>query len=154
LAPASRGTVNDTSVIASVDLLPSIAKITGAPLPANTDFDGEDLSDTILGKARQTRTKPLLWVRPPDRPGNARVPFPDLAIRDGDWKLLIMEDGSRPQLYNLATDPRETTNLAGKQTEILARLKTKLLDWRKTLPIARPWPWNPKQIPATDKTPS
>jgi len=32
-------------------------------------------------------TKPVMWVRPPDRPG-PKGQLPDLAIRDGKWKLL------------------------------------------------------------------
>jgi arylsulfatase A-like enzyme len=154
LNSSATGTVNNTTVVAGIDLFPTIAKITGATLPANTTLDGEDLSQTILGQAQQTRTKPLYWVRPPDRPGDNRAAFPDLAIREGDWKLLIMEDGSRPQLYNLITDPGETTNLSRSEPERVKTLKEKLLTWRKSLPIQRPWPWNPNQIPPTDKTPS
>lgn len=179
LIPASAtGTVNDTSVIAGVDLLPSLSAIAGIPpaleqrtithdLGGGTTMqhtlrpirkppalDGEDFSQTFLGNARQIRTKPLFWVRPPDRPGDARAAFPDLAMREGDWKFLIMEDGTNPQLYNLATDPGEKKNLAEQEPETAARLKKELLDWRKTLPIITPPKWNPSNIPPTDKTPS
>lgn len=149
------GTVNDTSVIAGVDLLPSIAALAGTHPPDGKQFDGEDFSATLLGKERQTRTKPLFWVRPPDRAGNEQTAWPDLSIRDGDWKLLMMEDGSRKQLYNLEKDPGEKDNLAKQEPEIAERLSKELSDWRKSLPIKPPIPWKPNQSTAgQDKTPS
>ena len=39
-------------------------------------------------------------------------PWPDLAMRKENWKLLLMRDGSNAQLYDLEKDPGETHNLA------------------------------------------
>ena len=89
----------------------------------------------MLGKEQGKRTKPLFWIRPPDRPGPANNPFPDLAVRDGDWKLLINEDGSKPQLYDLSKDIHENDNLAEKEPQEVARLKKMVMDWRKSLPV-------------------
>lgn len=42
----------------------------------------------------------------------ARPPHLDRLVRQGDWKL-IQPAGKKPlELYHLARDPRETTNLA------------------------------------------
>jgi uncharacterized sulfatase len=131
------GTVNDRTVVDGVDLLPSLARLAGAELPTGIQFDGEDLSRALLGREQQTRTKDLMWVRPPDRPGPPDDRWPDLAIREGDWKLLCMRDGSRAQLYNLAQDPGETRNLASSETAAVGRLKTKLLAWDKQLPSGK-----------------
>lgn len=133
----ARGTVNDTTVAAGVDLLLSIAKLAGSPLPAGAEFDGEDLSASFLGKARQKRSRPIFWVRPPDRPGPRQEPWPDLAVCDGDWKLLLMEDGTRPQLYDLSKDPGETRNLAREQPGLVERLSRELLAWRKSVPAPK-----------------
>jgi uncharacterized sulfatase len=89
----------------------------------------------MLGKALQTRTNPLFWIRPPDRPGDNRERWPDLSVRDGDFKLLLMEDGSSAQLYDLATDPSEKLNLTSQKPEAVQRLTKELFDWRKSLPI-------------------
>jgi uncharacterized sulfatase len=149
------GKVNNTSVISGVDLLPTIAALAGTHPPADKQFDGEDFSATLLGSVQQTRTKPLFWVRPPDRAGNEQTAWPDLAVRDGDWKLLMMEDGSRKQLYDLVQDPAEKNNVASKRPEIVERLSKELLEWRKSLPIKPPLPWKPNQsTTAQDKTPS
>jgi uncharacterized sulfatase len=39
-----------------------------------------------------------------------------------------------PQLYNLITDRRETTNLAADHPEVVKRLTTSLLAWHRTMP--------------------
>ncbi len=137
LMETAKGTANDTTVVAAVDLLPTLAKLGGGQLPAGVQFDGEDLSDSFLGKARQKRSKPLFWTRPPDRPGPPKEPWPDLSMREGDWKLLLMEDGGRAQLYDLAKDPGETQNLAAQHPAVVERLKEELLDWRKSLPMTK-----------------
>jgi uncharacterized sulfatase len=134
LESQAQGTVNEQTVIGGVDLLPSLVRMAGVPLPKEVKLDGEDLSQAFLGRTRQIRSKPLIWVRPPDWPGPSGDPFPDLSIRDGDWKLLIMKDGSRPQLYNLRQDPGEAHNLASEKPDVVQRLSGKLLAWHNDLP--------------------
>ena len=155
IAAAACGTVNDKTVVAGVDLLPSLARLAGVQPPATETFDGEDLSASFLGQARQTRAKPLFWVRPPDRPGDVRGAWPDLAMREGDWKLLLMEDGTGVELYNVVADPGETKNLAAQETKVVERLKSELLGWRKTLPIKPPPKWNRRKAgEPQEKTPT
>jgi arylsulfatase A-like enzyme len=55
-------------------------------------------------------------------------------MREDEWKLLLNADGSDSQLYNLKSDPKETTNLADKDAELTVRLKAKALAWRNSLP--------------------
>ncbi len=138
LAKRARGMVNDTTVVAGVDLLPSLVSLARSHPPAGVQFDGEDLSASFLGQARQTRHQPLFWIRPPDRPGGDGEVWPDLSMRDGNWKLLLMEDGTGAQLYDLAKDPGETHNLASAQPKLVQRLSKQLLDWRKPLPVQTP----------------
>ena len=122
------GTHNATSVFSAFDLVPSLLKVAGVAAPPNTTFDGEDLSLTLLGKASASRTAPLFWRRPPDRPS------PDLAVREGEWKLLCAYDGSLPQLYDLAKDPGETDNVAVRHPDTVIRLTAAVLAWEKTMP--------------------
>ena len=122
-----RGTWDRTTVVSAIDLVPSllrIARVTPRPAP---NFDGVDLSAAFLGKAAGARRRPLFWKRPPDRPGPPEDLWPDLAVRDGRWKLLMQADGSRPQLYDLLKDPSETTNLATRRPELVERLSQLLL---------------------------
>jgi arylsulfatase A-like enzyme len=134
---SAAGTTNDTTVIAGVDFMPSILAISGAKPAAGEITDGEDMSLSLVGKQKQVRTKPLFWLRPPDRPGPANDRFPDLAVREGDWKLLVNEDGSGAQLYDVVKDPAEKENLAKQKPGIVERLKKMVLAWRQTLPVGR-----------------
>ncbi len=125
------GVVNEKTVVTSVDLFPSLLKLAGK----SQAHDGENLSDALLGKKQPLRRRPIFWKRPPDRPGpSASERFPDLAVREGDWKLLCMTDGSAPQLYDLKSDPSETINRASEQPERVRQLTEKLLAWNKSLP--------------------
>jgi arylsulfatase A-like enzyme len=126
------GSTNDTSVIAGMDLAPSILAMAGVKTKA--EFDGVNVADTLLGKNQSPRTTPVFWRRPPDRPGPPRESFPDLAMRDGDWKLMCMTDGSEPQLYDLKADPGEKHNLAAEQAERVKTMTKACLDWNAPLP--------------------
>lgn len=135
IIPADKqGSVNTTSVFSGIDLVPSLLVLAGVAAPPEVKFDGVNLGQTLIGKANETRTQPLFWKRPPDRPGPPKAPFPDLAVREGNWKLYLEADGSQPQLYNLATDVGEAENLAAQQPDIVARLKPLVLAWNTTLP--------------------
>jgi arylsulfatase A-like enzyme len=132
------GVVNDRTVISCLDLLPTLASICGAALPAGYTPDGEDLSGAIRGGA-PTRTKPLYWEygRNPTSfayPSEAKHRSPNLAVRDGEWKLLVHDDGHGAELYDLATDRNETTNLAAQRPEITKRLTENVLRWRRSVP--------------------
>ncbi|MGH7128736.1 MAG: N-acetylgalactosamine-6-sulfatase, partial [Planctomycetaceae bacterium] len=105
--------------------------------PSDATFDGENLADVLLGKMDASRTAPLFWRRPPDRKSFPRLGVPsqpDLAIREGDWKLLCDYDGSRPRLYDLAQDRAETTDIAKSHPEIVSRLTAAVLAWHKAMP--------------------
>ena len=57
-----------------------------------------------------------------------------MAVRDGDWKLLVNADGTGAELYDVVADPNETTNLAAAKPEVTARLKEMAIAWRKAMP--------------------
>ncbi|MCX5683605.1 MAG: N-acetylgalactosamine-6-sulfatase, partial [Planctomycetota bacterium] len=59
---------------------------------------------------------------------------PNLGVREGKWKLLVSADGGGAELYDIAADPKETTNLAGKDPVTAQRLTEKALAWRKSMP--------------------
>ncbi len=136
LIPAGKaGTVNTTSLFSSIDLVASVLAITGASVSEGIQLDGEALPDTLLGKSDASRKSPLYFRRPPDRNAFYGVDeLPDLAVIDGKWKLLCEYDGSNPELYNLDTDPSETTNLASTHPDQVQRLTRELLAWEQSMP--------------------
>ncbi len=135
LVPA--GVTNDATVLAAVDLFPTLCHLCGAKPPQGYTSDGEDLSAAIEGKTPR-RSRPLFWEY-----GRNATAFaypagadrsPNVAVLDGDWKLLVNADGTGAELYNLATDPREAADLAGKRPDITRRLTQLAVAWRKALP--------------------
>ncbi len=132
---SARGTRNKQSVFAAIDLVPSLIRLCRAKRPADADYDGEDLLDTLLGRATDSRQQPIFFSRPPDRKSFYGFKnLPDLAIRHGKWKLLCDYDGSRPELYDLAGDPGETLNLATTNAELTSDLASKTVSWYQSMP--------------------
>ena len=132
------GVVNDKTVIASIDFMPTLAGIAAAKLPKNYVADGEDMTAAIRGES-PVRSKPLFWEYGRNTtsfayPQDAKHKSPNVAVREGNWKLLVNSDGSFAELYDIVADPNETKNLADEKPEVTKRLNDKALAWRKSLP--------------------
>jgi arylsulfatase A-like enzyme len=130
--------VNDRTVIASIDLFPTLANLCDAKLPPDYVPDGEDMSAALMGGTPR-RTKPLFWEYGRNDtsfayPKDAMHRSPKVAIRDGDWKLLVNADGSNTELYDLTSDRGETKNVAAEHPEVRARLAAAAVAWRKSVP--------------------
>ena len=54
---------------------------------------------------------------------------PQIAVREGNWKLLVNQDGSCVELFQLKDDVYETTNVADKNPLITKKLKKQAIDW-------------------------
>jgi arylsulfatase A-like enzyme len=54
------GQIDNDSVVAGVDWLPSVCKLAGVEIPAGHRLDGEDASDIFLGRSRARHTS-LMW---------------------------------------------------------------------------------------------
>jgi arylsulfatase A len=114
------------ALASTIDLLPTIAAITGTPLPAARAIDGMDISALLKGEAKSVRNEFLYYARDGGIEG----------IREGDWKLLVLQAGGKNKpsvkpavmLFNLADDLGERNNLAGEKPEIVARLRKRVLE--------------------------
>jgi arylsulfatase A-like enzyme len=131
------GVTND-KVLAGVDLFPTLCKVCGAELPKGYESDGEDLSTALLGKT-PTRTRPLFWEYGRNSksfayPAVKADRSPNVAVRDGKWKLLVNADGTGAELYDLASDPKEAKDVAAENAEVVKRLRELAVGWRKSLP--------------------
>jgi arylsulfatase A-like enzyme len=126
--------VNEKTVIAAIDLLPTLCNIAGAKIPTPCLMDGVDLSEAMVKGKQIERKQPLFWEfqrQQPSRKDKNNTASPQIAIREGDWKLLINPDGSRPELFNMKADRFEKENVADKNATIVKRLKSKAIEWHK-----------------------
>lgn len=130
------GKVNDSSVICTVDLYLSLCAMAGIDTEPGYESDGEDMSKELLGESDSSRTKDLMW----DFGRNSYFNFPadsvnrspHLAIRRGDWKLLVNDNGADAELYDLSVDKNETTNVASEHQDLVNELSQKVCDWYNT----------------------
>lgn len=134
---------DDDTVMWMPDLFPTLTAISGVGPPAGAAFDGEDLSQALLGAASQTRTTSLFWNM--NRGAENRHDNPDangagangqevLALRTGDMKLLINAQGTSPELYDLSVDVGETNNLAFQQPTLVRQMSAEALGIRYSTP--------------------
>ena len=127
------GRVDDSSVLAAVDLLPTACALAGVALPDGSAPDGEDLGDILRGTSRD-RGRPLFWEWRFNIAGDTLNKSPMLAVRDGRWKLLFNPDRSRVELFDIPADPSQLANLADRESALVDRLAALALDWQRTLP--------------------
>jgi len=116
------------ALVDHVDLLASLSALVGQNLQHDSAVDSLDMLDVLLGKAARGRdhviedTKLMVTTGATVASSGERI----LAIRAGDWKLIRGSVGphefhgnpigtrERDQLYNLARDPGERSDLAAK----------------------------------------
>ncbi|GAB6164146.1 sulfatase-like hydrolase/transferase [Thermostilla marina] len=125
------GVQNNTTVVTAVDLLPTLCAAAGVTLPGDYHGDGENLLPAFEGKPIR-RTKPIFW----EWRGNDTEPdwWPRLAVRDGDWKLVLTYDAQRVELHRVTEDRTESRDVAKEHPEIVARLTEMALAWKASLP--------------------
>ncbi len=130
--------VSDTHV-STVDLAASLASLTGTKLPEDAVVDSFDVMDAMLGV--------------PDAPGRSSIVQQDdnghdMGFREGKWKLQHHPDGKAKhievekglggskvneyQLFDLDTDPGETTDVLAENPDIAEGMKARLEVIRKT----------------------
>lgn len=123
---------------AMLDLMPTIAALTGTRLAADRERDGVDLSAALLHGARSPRDTFAFWRD-----------HELYAFRKGPWKAHFITRGvySRgsarvvhdvPELYHLGNDPGERWNVAADHPEVLRELTMLAEAHRKSLTFGEP----------------
>ena len=134
------GSVSHKPLI-SMDFFPTMLDLAGLPLKPKLHVDGRSLLSQLKGNDTGNRT--LHWHYPHYHGSSWK---PGASIRDGDWKLIEFYHYNNFELYNLAKDPGERTNLAKRNPRKAAELRAKLSAWQKQIKAKMPAP-NPDYKP-------
>jgi arylsulfatase A-like enzyme len=138
------GSTCDVPVI-TPDIPATILDLTGAGIEPGQPIDGRSLAPLLRGDTLAREA--IYWHYPHYHPGGAT---PHSAIRAGRWRLVHFYEDGRDELYDLAADPAETTDLAVLQPAKAADLRTKLDRWLAEVNGQMPTP-NPDVDSARDQ---
>lgn len=176
-------------VTSPIDVLPTLADLTGAPLPKTPHVDGLSLAtalttgatdSTPAAEAAAAAAEPLAGTAPGGgttpgstvegrrlfmqwHRGDVGERYRNYAVITDRYKLhrpgqslTTPVDSVPDELYDLTTDPAETTNLAADRPEVAAELRAAYDAWfddvSQDAPPSRPWPRIVAGAPAESPT--
>lgn len=108
-----------SSPIQIIDWMPTLCALAGYQPNRDLKWDGMNVWPQISGSAPSVTARVFYWTTPRSS-----------ALREGDWKLIVPTTragkGGKVELFDLANDPNEKTDLAARQPEKVAALKVRL----------------------------
>ncbi|AXK34005.1 DUF4976 domain-containing protein [Streptomyces armeniacus] len=119
--PAAPGGRVVETPFSTVDFMPTLLDTAEVPRPEGQHLDGTSFAGLLSGGAVPRRTD-LFWVYPHWHDPGA----PTASVRRGRYKLLRYLHGERAELYDLAADPGEAEDLAGRLPDRTRRLQAAL----------------------------
>lgn len=129
------GTENNYPVTGT-DFYPTILDLVGIEALPNQHVDGISLKPLLEGKTiKEERT--LYWHYP--HYGN-QGGEPSSIIQEKGWKLIHYWEDDRQELYKLASDIGEQTNLIDRHSLIGTQMNEKLMAWLKSVNANMPIP--------------
>lgn len=109
-----------------VDFMPTLLEVAGARYPEKTGelavppLEGQSLVAAWRGAPNQPRRLPLFWEL-----------YGNRAVRDGPWKLVWSASVQRWELYNLAVDRAETTDVAAQEKQRVLAMAASWTAWKR-----------------------
>lgn len=111
-APSRYEPRSDSSIIANIDLVPTIVELAGLPIP--NSINGNSFFQLLNDPATDWRDEILIehWPTSEDEDDSLGALIPEyFGIRSAEWKYIEYSTGER-ELYNLIQDPYELQNVA------------------------------------------
>lgn len=124
-----------------MDLYVTSIELAGGELPTDRPIDGQDILPLLMGKGSSPHSE-FFYYR------GSEI----FAVRSGDWKLHFLKIATSlrglrekrkcepPELYNLAEDPAERLDMAGRHPELVTRLTALASEFRQSVTPGKPPP--------------
>jgi arylsulfatase len=127
-----RGRIVGNQAFHLVDIVPALCELAGAKYPE--EYEGRRITPTPgismvpywQGKVDQPDKRTLYWQH-----------MYHSAVRDGDWKLVTLNDrdSSHWELYDLSDDRSETENVLTQHPEVARELAAKWRAWAEDVNV-------------------
>ncbi|MCA9174809.1 MAG: arylsulfatase [Planctomycetales bacterium] len=136
-----------TPISAAIDLLPTLSQLAGVPVTPHKPLDGVSMAPLLVGDKSAVKPERLIFSHWRDR----------VSVRSQQFRL-----DHQGQLFDIAADPGQRTDISAKHPEETARLKQAVEQWRSEVLAEcdpanddRPFPlghpdYRYTQIPARD----
>ncbi|CAH8283041.1 arylsulfatase A-like enzyme [Mariniflexile fucanivorans] len=109
-----------SSLVAHVDMLPTLTKLVGQKFTPTKTMDGTDVSGYLLGKEEAPKRYLVTDTQ--------RVPWPikgkNSSVMDDNWRLI-----NGTELYNINDDPGQQNNVADAHPEKVAEMNAFYESW-------------------------
>ena len=115
------GTQTDR-VTLTMDVFPTACQAAGVQVPKG--IDGVSFLPTLLGEPDPALDRDLYFVRREGGPAYNGKTIE--AVRRGKWKLVQDSPFAPPELYDLAADPKETTDVSKRERAVMLELSATL----------------------------
>lgn len=99
------------------DWYPTLCAATGVKAPAG--LDGENLWPVLTGAGRLAERRPMVWIYP-EYTGQVAVRLGDLKVMR---KGLLRKKPDAWEVYDIAKDPKETTDIASSHPDAIERAR-------------------------------
>lgn len=126
--------VTTSGLSMNIDLMPTLAALVGAGLPAELEMDGRDVSGLLLGSGASPHEALYFFVG--DRIAAVRTQRWRYLVRTfmQVWEIDHLDPGYRhPLLYDIETHGSELFNMAEREPEVLKRMQSLLEAGRREL---------------------
>ncbi len=116
-----------TQMGSTLDMMATLASLTGTKAPKDRKLDSYDLSPALLGTGDSPRKEFFYWTR-------AKLH----AVRSGPFKMHVLQRDpvnygrevklAKPELYHVAHDVSEQFNIAGRHPDVIEKLNKMMAD--------------------------
>ena len=105
----------------TLDFYATAAAVAKTELPAHCE--GRNLLPLLQGEKKSNPDDCLFWHT-----------YTSRAARWKEWRIVKFGKETKWRLYNLESDPAETTDLASKYPQVLKEMDKRFYDWRNQMP--------------------